>query len=85
VVCDAASCTEGIERSAPATSGSPATESSRCAVEFVDERIGHAAQKSPRRSDAFALHPTLLLGWLGTNDALSRIAGAICRRGRRAR
>jgi len=76
VVCDAASCTEGIEKLIG--SGDERFPGLRIvdAVEFVDERIlATLAVTAPIGS--LALHPTCSSTQLGTNDALSRIAGAI--------
>ncbi|MBN3459723.1 FAD-binding oxidoreductase [Mycobacterium sp. DSM 3803] len=69
IVCDAASCTEGLER---VVGNLPMVD----AVAFVDQHI------LPRlaitsRLPSLALHPTCSTTRLDTNDALNRIAHAI--------
>ncbi|MFE7418428.1 FAD-binding and (Fe-S)-binding domain-containing protein [Rhodococcus sp. NPDC057529] len=69
IVCDATSCTEGLERIAQ---GLPIID----AVAFVDQAVLPRLTVSTRLK-SLALHPTCSSTRLGTNDALGRIATAI--------
>ncbi|GAA3860562.1 FAD-binding and (Fe-S)-binding domain-containing protein [Leifsonia kafniensis] len=76
VVCDAASCTEGVERLIGSSDGRFPGLRIIDAVEFIDERVlGSLSVTAPVGS--LALHPTCSSTHLGTNDALSRIAETI--------
>ena len=76
VVCYAASCTEGIEKLIGSSDERFPGLRIIDAVKFVDEQIlATLAVTAPMGS--LALHPTCSSTQLGTNDALSRIAGAI--------
>lgn len=73
VVCDASSCTEGLERLTVGTERLYPGLRIVDAVEFVDEHI-LGALTIATRIDSLALHPTCSSTQLGTNDALSRVA-----------
>jgi D-lactate dehydrogenase len=76
VVCDAASCTEGIETLIGTNDARFPGLRIIDAVTFVDERIlGLLPVSAPVAS--IALHPTCSSTHLGTNGALGRIAAAI--------
>ena len=76
VVCDAASCTEGIEKLIGSTDDRFPGLRVIDAVQFIDQRVlARLTVTAPIGS--LALHPTCSSTHLGTNDALSRIAGAI--------
>lgn len=76
VVCDAASCTEGIEKLIGSTDSRFPGLKIIDAIEFVDDRIlKRLTVTTPLGS--LALHPTCSSTHLGTNDALGRIASAI--------
>jgi D-lactate dehydrogenase len=76
VVCDAASCTEGMAQLIGAND--PRFPGLRIidAIQFVDERM-LAALVITAPVGSLALHPTCSSTHLGTNEALSRIAAAI--------
>ena len=76
VVVDAASCTEGVERLIGADDDRFPGLRVVDAVAFVDESVMSALTVTAPIG-AIALHPTCSSMQLGTNDALSRIAGAI--------
>lgn len=76
VVCDAASCTEGVERLIGSSDRRYPGLRIIDAVEFVDEHV------LPRlivtaSVGSLVLHPTCSSTHLGTNDALARIAATI--------
>ncbi|GAB3795730.1 FAD-binding and (Fe-S)-binding domain-containing protein [Humibacter antri] len=77
VVCDASSCSEGLDvmLSAAAANGIRVVD----AVEFVDE---HVLPKLPagRRVDSLTLHPTCSSSRIGANAALVRVAEAAAER-----
>ena len=76
VVCDAASCTEGLERLfAGAEELYPGLRFVD-SIAFVDEQV---LGKLPpaARIESLALHPTCSSTHLGTNEALSRIAAGV--------
>jgi D-lactate dehydrogenase len=69
IVCDAASCTEGLELLCD-------TLTVIDAVAFVDEHILPKLDVT-HRFESLALHPTCSSTRLGTNDALFRVASAV--------
>jgi D-lactate dehydrogenase len=77
VVCDASSCSEGLEvmLSAAAANGIRVVD----AVEFVDE---HVLPKLPtgQKIDSLTLHPTCSSTRIGANTALVRVAEAAAER-----
>ncbi|KAA9394926.1 FAD-binding oxidoreductase [Kocuria coralli] len=78
VVCDASSCTEGLE----VMKASAAADPVYARLEFVDAVAFTAARLLPeltvnRTTGSMVLHPTCSSTQLGLNDALERIAGAI--------
>jgi D-lactate dehydrogenase len=77
VVCDAASCTEGLVRMAGDISQSH-FEGLRVidAVTFVDETV-LPGLRVPKKLGSLALHPTCSSTRLGANESLSRIAFAV--------
>jgi D-lactate dehydrogenase len=76
VVCDAASCTEGVEKLIGADDARFPGLRIVDAVEFADEFIvGRLTVTAPIGS--LALHPTCSSTHLGTNQALSRIAAVM--------
>ena len=76
VVCDAASCTEGVEQLIGSSDRRYPGLRIIDAVQFVDERVlGQLTVTTPLGS--LALHPTCSSTHLGTNDTLSRIAATI--------
>lgn len=76
VVCDAASCTEGIEKLIGTTDARFPGLRVLDAVAFVDEHILARLEVTARLS-SIALHPTCSSSHLGTNEAMGRIAAAI--------
>jgi D-lactate dehydrogenase len=76
IVCDASSCTEGLERLTVGIEELYPGLRIADAVEFVDEHV-LGALTIATRIDSLALHPTCSSTQLGTNDALSRIAAAV--------
>jgi D-lactate dehydrogenase len=76
VVCDAASCTEGVEKLIGSSDDRFPGLRIIDAVEFVDARMLTALTVTAP-VNSLALHPTCSSTHLGTNEALSRIAGAI--------
>jgi D-lactate dehydrogenase len=76
VVCDAASCTEGVEKLIGYSDDRFPGLQIIDAVKFVDELI-LATLTVTAPVGSLALHPTCSSTQLGTNDALSRIAEAI--------
>lgn len=76
VVVDAASCTEGVERLLGSNDARFPGLRIVDAVQFVDERVLSALTVTAPIG-SIALHPTCSSTHLGTNDALSRIAGTI--------
>lgn len=75
IVCDAASCTEGLEALLAVVS-----EESRLrivdAVAFIDEHV-LPSLPAGRRIGSLALHPTCSSTRMGLNDALGRVATAV--------
>jgi D-lactate dehydrogenase len=76
VVCDAASCTEGLERLMVGAAESYPGLRIVDAVAFVDEHVLVGLTVSDKIA-SLALHPTCSSTHLGTNEALSRIAAEV--------
>ena len=76
VVCDAASCSEGLEHLIGDGGSSYPGLRIVDAVAFVDEHIMPGLNIG-RRLESLALHPTCSSTHLGTNDALRRIGAAV--------
>lgn len=75
IVCDAASCTEGLERLLAVVGEEPRLRTID-AVAFVDEQVlAHLPKGSPLGS--LSLHPTCSSTRMGLNPALSRVAAAV--------
>ncbi len=79
VVCDAASCTEGLEKS---LAHAAETDGRYAGIRVVDAVAFVAAQvlpslPAPRRVGRVALHPTCSSTELGLNDALLTVARAV--------
>ncbi|MGO4145710.1 FAD-binding and (Fe-S)-binding domain-containing protein [Paenarthrobacter sp. YAF11_1] len=73
IVCDAASCTEGLQKLTEAASADFPGLRILDAVTFVDEQVlVHLSATTPIGS--LALHPTCSSTQLGTNDAMMRIS-----------
>ncbi|MET4620932.1 D-lactate dehydrogenase [Arthrobacter sp. 2762] len=81
IICDASSCTEGLEtlRDTAASHDSPEVYSRLQfidAVEFAQEHfLPHLG--TPARMDSLALHPTCSSTRLGINDSLTAVAAAL--------
>lgn len=76
VICDAASCTEGLERLAAGAEELYPDLRFIDAIAFVDEHVLEGLTVT-RKIGSLALHPTCSSTHLGTNDALRRIGEAI--------
>ena len=78
VVCDAASCTEGLETIQRTAAGDPKYARLRFvdSTEFVREQV-LPKLVIERRLPSLALHPTCSSTQLGANDALAEIAAAL--------
>ena len=74
VVCDAASCTEGIVHALEDDLGTPLTVLD--AVQFVADRVLPRLPAAQRRVASLVLHPTCSSTRMGLNPALSRVAAA---------
>lgn len=74
IVCDAASCTEGLERLLSVISAEKRLMVID-AVEFVDQHVLSALPPGQKK-EKLALHPTCSTTRLGINPALSRVAAA---------
>jgi D-lactate dehydrogenase len=76
IVCDAASCTEGLERLAAGAADHFSRLRFVDAVAFIDEQVLPRLNVTGRLA-SLALHPTCSSTQLGTNDALLRIGSAV--------
>jgi D-lactate dehydrogenase len=76
IICDAASCTEGLERLAAGAEELYPDPRFVDAIAFVDEHL-LAKLTVTRKIGRLALHPTCSSTHLGTNEALTRIGAAI--------
>jgi D-lactate dehydrogenase len=75
VICDAASCTEGIVHAVEEDLGTPLTVVD--AVQFVADRVLPRLPASERRLASLVLHPTCSSTRMGLNPALTRVASAV--------
>jgi len=75
VVCDAASCTEGIVHALEDDLGTPLTVLD--AVQFVADRVLPRLPAAQRRVASLVLHPTCSSTRMGLNPALSTVAAAV--------
>ncbi|OJV83426.1 MAG: FAD-binding oxidoreductase [Cellulomonas sp. 73-92] len=75
VICDAASCTEGIVHALEEDLGSPLTVID--AVQFVADRVLPRLPSGQRRVASLVLHPTCSSTRMGLNPALSTVAAAV--------
>ena len=75
VICDAASCTEGIVHALEDDLGAPLTVVD--AVQFVADRVLPRLPAGERRLASLVLHPTCSSTRMGLNPALSTVAAAV--------